>query len=76
MTTEKLDKLRADEVVRYRDGLRYFGLRPSQLRLKIKEGLIPAPLQLSESGRALGWLGKQIHDYQSKLTIAPQFRKK
>jgi predicted DNA-binding transcriptional regulator AlpA len=56
-----------NEIVRVKDGPRFFGLSDTQIETKIKKGEIPAPMSLSASGRAKGWLGSQILDYQAQL---------
>jgi hypothetical protein len=50
-----------------REGPRYFGYRHTQLDEKIRSGEIPAPLSLSASGRAKGWLGRQIIEHHRRL---------
>lgn len=39
------------------------GLGRSAIYQKIKAGKFPAPYQLSENGRAVGWLSSEIEDY-------------
>jgi predicted DNA-binding transcriptional regulator AlpA len=56
-----------NEIVRLKDGPKYYGLSPTQIDAKIKTGEIPAPIPLSASGRAKGWLGHQIIDHQRRL---------
>jgi predicted DNA-binding transcriptional regulator AlpA len=55
------------QIVRFRDGKKWFGYGPTQLEEKIKSGEVPKPMRLSDSGRALGWLGKQIIEHHRKL---------
>ena len=62
------------QIVRFQDGEKYFGYKPSHLRALIDQGEIPPPLELSDTGRALGWLGQQIIDHHKKLR--PQQRQK
>lgn len=50
---------------RMSDGPRFFGYKLSQLDIKIRQGLIPAPVMLSDNGRAVGWLGQTILDWQA-----------
>jgi predicted DNA-binding transcriptional regulator AlpA len=52
-----------NEIFRPKHAERYFGLRHSQIALKVKSGEIPAPIKLSASGHAVGWLGSQIIEY-------------
>lgn len=63
-------ELGPNDVVRWHEGKRYFGFKPTQLKIKILAGEIPAPIPLTDSGRALGWLGQQILDHQAKLLAA------
>jgi predicted DNA-binding transcriptional regulator AlpA len=53
-----------NEIVRTKNGRKVFGLGPTQIAKKIKLGEIPAPIPLSESGRASGWTGCQINEYR------------
>jgi predicted DNA-binding transcriptional regulator AlpA len=48
----------------------YFGYQPTQLDEKIKAGEIPTPIPLSDTGRAVGWLGSQIIEWQAKRVAA------
>lgn len=59
--------LTPNEIVRKSHAGPYFGLRPTQLDKLIRDGVIPTPFKLSASGRARGWLGQTILDYQRKL---------
>jgi predicted DNA-binding transcriptional regulator AlpA len=63
-------ELSPNDIVRLKDGERYFGFKGTQLKVKIMSGEIPRPIPLSDSGRALGWLGRQIIDHQRKLIAA------
>jgi predicted DNA-binding transcriptional regulator AlpA len=66
----KLAELHPSEIVRLRDGAKFFGFKHSQLDEKIKSGEIPAPFPLSESGRAVGWTGAQIIEHQRRRLAA------
>ena len=57
--------LQPNEIVRLRDGKRYFGFGPTALAEKIKNGEIPKPIKLGL--RARGWTGAQIIEWQKKL---------
>ena len=52
-----------NQVFRPRDAQRYFGLKHTQIAEKVKRGEIPAPIRLSASGSAVGWLGSQLIEY-------------
>jgi predicted DNA-binding transcriptional regulator AlpA len=52
-----------NEIFRPSRARKYFGLGHSQLALKVRSGEIPAPIKLSASGSAVGWLGSQIIEY-------------
>jgi predicted DNA-binding transcriptional regulator AlpA len=59
-----------NEIFRPARAMKYFGLRHSQIALKVKSGEIPAPIRLSSSGSAVGWLGSQIIAYhQTRLAF-------
>lgn len=60
-----------NQIFRPREARKYFGLGHSQIAVKVKAGEIPAPIKLSGSGAAVGWLGSQIieyHKYRLALT--------
>lgn len=48
------------------DARKFFGYASSVLDLKIKAGEIPVPVALSDSGRATGWFGQTILDWQQQ----------
>jgi predicted DNA-binding transcriptional regulator AlpA len=52
------------------EGWKYFGYKSTQLDEKIKSGEIPAPISLSDSGRACGWFGRQILAWQAEREAA------
>jgi predicted DNA-binding transcriptional regulator AlpA len=59
-----------NEIFRPKRAEKYFGLRHSQIALKVKAGEIPAPIRLSASGSAVGWLGSQLIEYhQHRLAL-------
>jgi predicted DNA-binding transcriptional regulator AlpA len=47
-------------------GEAFFGFAASQLETKIRTGEIPKPVALSDTGRARGWFGRDILDWQNK----------
>jgi hypothetical protein len=51
-------------------GNRYFGLGATQLDKLIRDGVIEAPIKLNPNGRAVGWFGRTIIDFQKKLQTA------
>jgi predicted DNA-binding transcriptional regulator AlpA len=58
------EELHPNQIVRKREGAKYFGYKRSQLDEKIKSGEIPPTFPLSKSGRAQAWTGRQIIEYQ------------
>jgi predicted DNA-binding transcriptional regulator AlpA len=58
--------LNPDWFYRLSDGYRYFGYRPTTLDEKIQKGEIPAPIALSDTGRARGWFGRTILKWQAE----------
>jgi predicted DNA-binding transcriptional regulator AlpA len=60
------NELHPNQIVRFCEGRKYFGLKHTQLDEKIKSGEIPAPMKLSDSGRARGWTGRQILEWQAE----------
>jgi predicted DNA-binding transcriptional regulator AlpA len=55
-----------NEIFRPKRAEKYFGLRHSQIALKVKSGEIPTPIRLSPSGSAVGWLGSQLIEYHKR----------
>jgi len=55
---------------RWSEGWKYFGYKSTQLDEKIKSGEIPAPISLSDSGRAKGWYGRHIIAWQAEREAA------
>jgi predicted DNA-binding transcriptional regulator AlpA len=53
-------------IYRMIDGQKFFGYKPTQINELIANGTIPTPLALSEGGRARGWTGQQILDWQAE----------
>jgi hypothetical protein len=64
--TDKLDPL---QIVRLVNGEKVFGLKASALKSKMEKGEIPTPIPLSDSGRALGWTGRQIMDHHARMAV-------
>ena len=65
----------AGNFYRLAEGPLFFGLKSSQLSVKIEDGEIPAPISLTDSGRAKGWFGEQILQWQSERMKAAAKRK-
>jgi hypothetical protein len=59
-----LPPLSPDEIVRWIDGPRYFGVQHTNMQMFIRLGEIPEPMVLC--GRARGWLGSTILEWQRK----------
>ena len=68
--SQKLEQLDPNQIVRVREGRKYFGYGHSQIDEKIKSGEVPAPFPLSDSGRAMGWTGRQIIQWQAERAAA------
>jgi hypothetical protein len=64
------------EIVRYVDGPKVFGLKPSALKAKIDAGEIEAPIPLSHSGRALGWTRQMVMNHHSRMAALAEERRK
>ena len=63
------------EIIRYYDGARFFGFKPSMLKEKIDAGAIPAPIPLSDGGRAMGWTRQMIADHHAEMIALAEERK-
>jgi predicted DNA-binding transcriptional regulator AlpA len=68
------EPLNPDHIYRLREGRRLFGYGPTQLAEKIKSGEIPPPMDLSETGRAKGWLGRVIIEHHERRLAASKQR--
>jgi predicted DNA-binding transcriptional regulator AlpA len=68
--TESLRGLDPDQLVRWTEGPKYFGLRKSQLDENIRKGLIPAPFAIVEGGRGKAWTGRQILEHHARRFAA------
>jgi hypothetical protein len=64
------------EIVRYVDGPKVFGLKPSTLKAAIVRGEIAPPIPLSETGRALGWTRQTIVDHHKRMAALAAERAK
>jgi predicted DNA-binding transcriptional regulator AlpA len=62
--------LAPNHIYRPCEAIHFFGYKSTQLDEKIKAGEIPAPIKLSDTGRAVGWLGSQIIEWQAKRVAA------
>jgi predicted DNA-binding transcriptional regulator AlpA len=59
-----------NEIFRPKRAEKYFGFKHSQIHEKVKSGELPAPIRLSASGSAVGWLGSQIIEFhQTRLAL-------
>jgi predicted DNA-binding transcriptional regulator AlpA len=58
--------INADWFYRVADGHCFFGYRATTLAEKIASGEIPAPISLSDTGRAKGWFGRVIIAWQAE----------
>jgi predicted DNA-binding transcriptional regulator AlpA len=61
-------ELLPNEIVRLRDGKKFFGFGPTALAEKIKNGEVPTPVKLGL--RARGWTDAQIIAWQKNLVAA------
>lgn len=57
-------ELLPDYIYRPKEAMPFFGFRHTQFGEKIANGEIPRPMKLSETGHAVGWLGKTIIEWQ------------
>jgi predicted DNA-binding transcriptional regulator AlpA len=65
-------ELSSNEIVRWKDGPKYFGFKRTVLNAKIRSGEIPEPMPLSDTGRATGWLGRVILEWQASRLGKPR----
>lgn len=55
-----------DQIIRLKDLPAFCGLRRTQIAKLIEAGEFPAPIKLSDSGRARGFLSSEIEAWQQK----------
>jgi predicted DNA-binding transcriptional regulator AlpA len=53
------------------EGWKFFGYAATQLEEKIKAGVIPTPVALDDGGRACGWFGRTILEWQASRVAKP-----
>jgi hypothetical protein len=70
------ERIHPDHIYRYREHRRLFGFGPTQTAEKIKSGEIPAPMRLSATGKASGWLGRVILEHHERLAKAAEAKAK
>jgi predicted DNA-binding transcriptional regulator AlpA len=64
-------ELLPDYFYRVHQGSKFFGYSNTVLHLKIESGEIPAPIALSDRGRARGWFGRTIIKWQAEREAKP-----
>lgn len=64
------NELDPNQIVRTRDGYKYFGLKSTALSDAIRDKRIPAPFTLTDGGRIKGWTGQQIIQWQAERIAA------
>jgi predicted DNA-binding transcriptional regulator AlpA len=64
-----------DQIYRWKEGWKFFGYGATQLEEKIEAGEIPAPIPLSDTGRAKGWLGRTIIEWQADQVMKAPLRR-
>jgi predicted DNA-binding transcriptional regulator AlpA len=65
--------LHPDYFYRFILGPKFFGYELSRLYDAIRDGIVPPPVSISDSGRAKGWFGREILRWQEerqKLALA------
>ncbi len=53
----------ATRILRREEVMTFSGLKRTQLKEHIARGEFPAPIKLTESGRAVGWLESELHEW-------------
>ena len=56
--------MKVRQILREPEVLKASGYRPTQLWTLIQQGKFPAPIRLSEGGRAKGWFADEIEAFQ------------
>lgn len=75
-TAAELEQHDPLEIVRFVDGPKVFGLKPSALKAKIDAGEIEAPIPLTKSGRALGWTRATVMKHHADMAALRDKRAK
>jgi prophage regulatory protein len=60
---------RLHRIVRRRELPRFVGLQRTQIDELIKRGEFPRPIELSDSGRAIGWIEDELAAWQRKRLV-------
>jgi hypothetical protein len=68
-------ELDPNQIFRPREAAKYFGYKHTQLAEKIKNGEIDPPIPLSDSGRAVGFTGRQIIEHHRRRLAAATKRR-
>lgn len=61
---------RLDRLIRRADLPIYTGLHRTQIAAKIAAGEFPAPVPISDSGRAVAWLESELIEWQQRRIAA------
>ncbi len=67
---ETTGELHPAYIYRETEVVRISGFKHTALHQKIKRGQFPAPIKLSDSGRATGWLGRELIAWQQARAAA------
>jgi predicted DNA-binding transcriptional regulator AlpA len=55
------------EIFRFADGPRIFGVSPNHIYTKIASGELPKPFKLFATGHSVGWSGFQVNEHRRKI---------
>jgi predicted DNA-binding transcriptional regulator AlpA len=64
------DETKFKRIMRRREVEEFTGYRTTQLYEHIKRGDFPAPIRLTESGAALGWLSEELEAWRASRIAA------
>jgi prophage regulatory protein len=49
-------------ILRTRDAMHLLGMRPTEFRKRVREGILPKPIKLGR-GRSVGWLRSELDQW-------------
>jgi len=62
-------------ILRKPEVMKFAGMRHTQLNEHIAKGEFPAPIKLTDSGRAVGWLEHELIEWMERRTAARDAKK-
>lgn len=67
---------RLNKIIRKRDLPEFVGLQRTQIEQMVEAGEFPRPIHLNKSGRAIGWVEREVFEWQQSRLAARDAAKK